>query len=177
MRWLTSLYDFRFKGTATAGIGLHPTKGWLSQLVNFKMQSGPEDTLEEGYAIKLCFKLGKNAPETYGMLQTAFRLSCRNRASVFEWHKRFKEGRESMRDDERCERSKEYIFLHSFCLPNTFLITPFLLNLFTPLSFKRPPAVSLEKSPDERVLVEFITKYSFFSSRLSFTSPYYIWIL
>ena len=29
-----------------------------------------------------------------------------NRASVFEWHKRFKEGRESVRDDERCGRSK-----------------------------------------------------------------------
>ena len=30
-----------------------------------------------------------------------------NRASVFELHKRFKEGRESVRDDERCGRSKE----------------------------------------------------------------------
>ena len=30
-----------------------------------------------------------------------------NRASVFEWHKRFKEGSESVRDDERCGRSKE----------------------------------------------------------------------
>ena len=30
-----------------------------------------------------------------------------NRASVFEWYKRFKEGRESVRDDERCARSKE----------------------------------------------------------------------
>ena len=30
-----------------------------------------------------------------------------NGASVFEWHKRFKEGRESVRDDERCGRSKE----------------------------------------------------------------------
>ena len=29
-------------------------------------------------------------------------------ASVFEWHKRFKEGRESVRDDERFERSKEF---------------------------------------------------------------------
>ena len=29
------------------------------------------------------------------------------RASVFEWHKRFKEGRESVRDDERCGSSKE----------------------------------------------------------------------
>ena len=33
--------------------------------------------------------------------------SCMNRAWVFEWHKRFKEGRESVRDDERCGRSKE----------------------------------------------------------------------
>ena len=30
-----------------------------------------------------------------------------DRASVFKWHKRFKEGRESGRDDERCGRSKE----------------------------------------------------------------------
>ena len=71
------------------------------------MQSGREDTLEERYAIKFCFKLGKNATETYGMLQTAFRASCMNRASVFEWHKRFKESRESVRDDEKCGRSKE----------------------------------------------------------------------
>ena len=60
------------------------------------------------HAIKLCFKHAKNAAtETYGMLQTAFRPSCMNRASVFKWHKRFKEARESMRDDERCGRSKE----------------------------------------------------------------------
>ena len=44
-----------------------------------KMQSGREDALEERYAIKFCF----------------------------EGHKRFKEGRESVRDDERCGRSKE----------------------------------------------------------------------
>ena len=65
------------------------------------------DTLEERYAIKLCFKLGENATETYGMLHTAFGASCMNRASVFEWHKRFKEGRESVRYHERCGRSKE----------------------------------------------------------------------
>ena len=57
-----------------------------------KMQTGCEDTLEERYAIKFCFKLGKNATEMYGMLQTAFGASCMNQASVCEWHKRFKEG-------------------------------------------------------------------------------------
>ena len=30
-----------------------------------------------------------------------------NRASIFEWHKRFKEGRESVRNDEGRGRSKE----------------------------------------------------------------------
>ena len=44
---------------------------WIS-----KMQSGRE---EERYAIKFCFKLGKNAAtETYEMLQTAFQPFCIN---------------------------------------------------------------------------------------------------
>ena len=56
MRWLANFYDFRFKWTATEGIGIHPTKSWLSQLVNFKNAIW---TLEKRYAIKFCFKLGK----------------------------------------------------------------------------------------------------------------------
>ena len=71
------------------------------------MQSGREDTLDVRYSINLCFKVGKNATETYEMLQTAFGKSCMNRASVFEYHKRLKEGRESVRDAERCGRGKE----------------------------------------------------------------------
>ena len=41
------------------------------------------------------------------MLQTAFGSSFMNRVSVFEWHKRFKEDRESVRDDDRYGRSNE----------------------------------------------------------------------
>ena len=52
---------------------------WIS-----KMQSGRDDTLQERYAIKLSFKLEKNATETYGRRQTSFRPSCMNGASVFE---------------------------------------------------------------------------------------------
>ena len=63
--------------------------------------------MEERYAIKLCVKLGKNAIETYGMLQTAYGPSCMDRSLVFEWQKRFKEGREPVRDDEKCGRSRE----------------------------------------------------------------------
>ena len=65
------------------------------------------DTLEKRYAIKFCFKLRKNAIETCGKRQTAFQPSCMNRTSGFVWHKRFKEGTESVRDDERYGRSKE----------------------------------------------------------------------
>ena len=73
------------------------------------MQSGREDTLKERYAIKLCFKLWKNATETYGMLQTVFGPSCINQTSVIEWHKRFKEGREYVRDDEKCGRRRKSV--------------------------------------------------------------------
>ena len=52
---------------------------WIS-----KMQSGRENTLEEKYALKFYFELGKNATETYGILQIAFGLSWMNQALVFE---------------------------------------------------------------------------------------------
>ena len=55
------------------------------------------------------------------MLQTAFGPSCMNRASVFEWHKRFKEGRESVRDDERCGKSKEVRTLELISQINNFM--------------------------------------------------------
>ena len=93
--------DFRFKWTAKVGIGINPTKAWLSWWIS-KIQSRREDTIEERYEIKLCFKLGKNNTRT-----ECFRLLFINRASVFEWHKRFKEDREYVSYDERCGRSKE----------------------------------------------------------------------
>ena len=47
---------FQLKWTATEGIRIHPDCHiwWIS-----KKQSEREDTLEERYAIKFCFKLGK----------------------------------------------------------------------------------------------------------------------
>ena len=93
MRWLTNFYDSSFNEQQQQQLEYNLLKldchsWWIS-----KMQSGHEDTLEERYAIIFCFKLGKNSTETYWMLQTAFGASCTNRASVFEWHKEFKEGR------------------------------------------------------------------------------------
>ena len=105
MRWLIIFYDFRFKWTDTAAIGINSTKAWLLQLVNFK---NAIRTWGRTICNKIVLNLKKkNATEKYGMLQTAFRPSYMNRVSVFEWHKRFKEGRESVRYDERCMRNKE----------------------------------------------------------------------
>ena len=44
--------------SGSAAIEIHPTKAWLWQLVNFKNAIW---TLEERYAIKFSFSLGKNA--------------------------------------------------------------------------------------------------------------------
>ena len=104
---LTNFYDFRFKWTATAAIEIDPTKSWLSQMMNFKNAIWTWGQFRRTICNKILFKLGKNATETYGMLHTAFGLSCMNPVSVFEWHKRFKEGMETVRDDEWCWWSKE----------------------------------------------------------------------
>ena len=55
------------------------------------------------------------------MFHTAFGASCMNQASVFEWHKRFKEGRKSVRDDERCGKSKEVRTPELICQVKNFM--------------------------------------------------------
>ena len=103
MRWLTNFYDFRFKWKTTETICIHSTKAWFSQLVNFKNAIWH-------FRRMICNKIVLNFEKYHRKLWNAsdcFEASCINWASVFEWHKRFKEGRESVRDDERCGRSKE----------------------------------------------------------------------
>ena len=52
-------------------------------------------------------KLKKFAKETFQLLTEAYGEDCMSRARVFEWHKRFSEGRESVKDDDRpgCPRT------------------------------------------------------------------------
>ena len=105
MRWLTIFYAIRFKWTATAAIGIHSTKARLSQLVNFKntiwyfRRTICKKILFETWK-KCCHRNVWNTSDCSG--------PCfMNQASDFERHKRFKEGRESVRDDERCGRSEK----------------------------------------------------------------------
>jgi len=59
------------------------------------------ELIEQRAAIKFCVKLSHNASQTLEMLKTAYGDACLSRTSVFEWHKRFREGRTSLQDDPR----------------------------------------------------------------------------
>ena len=67
MRSLTNFYDFRFKWTATAGIGIHPTKAWLSQLVNFK-------NAIQTWGRTICYKIVLNLEKMSQKRMECFRL-------------------------------------------------------------------------------------------------------
>ena len=59
---------------------------------------------EQRFAVKFCVKLGKSTTETFTMLNTAYGDVAMKRATCFRWHKRFKNGRLSVKDDERSGR-------------------------------------------------------------------------
>ncbi|XP_077971313.1 protein GVQW3-like [Styela clava] len=61
-------------------------------------------TTEQRINIKFCVKLGKTATETLQMLRDVYGDSSMSRTRVFEWHKRFVEGREDVEDDPRSGR-------------------------------------------------------------------------
>ncbi|XP_020022615.2 protein GVQW3 [Castor canadensis] len=60
--------------------------------------------LEQRISIKFCVKLNKSASETHHLLKEAYGDEVMSRARVFDWHKRFKEGREDVRDNARSGR-------------------------------------------------------------------------
>jgi hypothetical protein len=53
--------------------------------------------LEQCINIKFCAKLGKSASEPLQMLTEAYGADAMKKLSVFEWHKRFKEGQKDVR--------------------------------------------------------------------------------
>lgn len=46
----------------------------------------------------------KPPKESFKLLKEAFGDNCMSRTRVFEWYKRFLEGREEVEDEERCGR-------------------------------------------------------------------------
>jgi hypothetical protein len=64
--------------------------------------------LEKRINIKFCAESGKSASENLQMLTEACGADAMKRSSIFEWHKRFKEGREDVKDNERTGRQKTH---------------------------------------------------------------------
>jgi hypothetical protein len=64
--------------------------------------------LRQRINIKFCAKLGKSASENLHILTEAYGADAMKTSSVSEWHKRFKEGREDVKDDERTGRPKTH---------------------------------------------------------------------
>ncbi|GFX43394.1 protein GVQW3 [Trichonephila clavipes] len=57
--------------------------------------------IEQRIVVKFHFNLGKTATETYNLLKEVYGSQCLSRARVFEWFKRFKDGRQDVEDDSQ----------------------------------------------------------------------------
>jgi len=58
-------------------------------------------SLEQRYAIKFCTKLGKPGSKTLQLLRTAYGDAVLSSSQVFRWHMPFKDGSESVEDEQR----------------------------------------------------------------------------
>lgn len=56
--------------------------------------------MEQRSIIKFHAKSGINATKTFESMKKVYGNLCLSRATVFDWHKRFREDRESLEDDE-----------------------------------------------------------------------------
>jgi len=56
--------------------------------------------VEQRVNVIFCVKLGKSATETYDLLKKVYGDECLSCTQVFEWFKRFKEGRKEIGDDQ-----------------------------------------------------------------------------
>ena len=57
------------------------------------------ESTEQRICIKFPFKIRKTATETYQLLQQAYGEDVMGRTQVFDWFRRFKEGRTSVESD------------------------------------------------------------------------------
>ena len=60
--------------------------------------------IEQRINLKFLVKLKKPPTECFQLLKEVFGDNCMSRSQIFEWHKRFLEGREIVEDDERSGR-------------------------------------------------------------------------
>jgi hypothetical protein len=57
--------------------------------------------VEQRVNVKFYVRIRKSTTEKYNMLNNVYGEECLSRTQVFEWYKRFKEGRVEIGDDQR----------------------------------------------------------------------------
>jgi hypothetical protein len=65
-----------------------------------------DKNLEQWIIIRFCVKIGKSASETLALLTVAYVEYAMKKSSIFEWHRRFKEGRENGQNDPKSGQPK-----------------------------------------------------------------------
>ena len=58
-------------------------------------------SIEQRINLKFLVGLGKTPTETFNLLQEVYGDATMSRTRIFEWHKRFREGREDVEDDPK----------------------------------------------------------------------------
>jgi hypothetical protein len=66
-----------------------------------------DKNLERRTNFKFCVKIGKSASQTLAPLTVAYGEYTMKKSCVFDWHRRFEEGREAVQDDPRSGQPKE----------------------------------------------------------------------
>jgi len=72
------------------------------------------ESTEQHICIKFCFKIGKTTTEMYQLLQQAYCEDVMGRTQMFDWFRRFKEGRTSVERDTRSGRLSKVMLLAFF---------------------------------------------------------------
>ena len=80
-----------------------------------KLKNGRKMNFGQRANIKFCLKLGKTFTERFELMKKVYGDNCLFRARVHEWFKRFKEGREDIKDDEHPGQESFVITLADPC--------------------------------------------------------------
>jgi len=81
----------------------------MSQKAECVSSIGRHMNFEQRANIKFCFKLGKSFTETFNLMKKVYCNDALSRTRVYEWYKRFRDGRVDINDDEHPGAKKSVV--------------------------------------------------------------------
>ena len=106
-------------------------------------------SVEQCYAIKFCAKLRKSGSKTLRLLRTAYGVAVLSSAQILRWHRAFKDGMESVEDEQRAGGPS------TSRTENSFACVKAVLNRDRGLSMRlMAEEVGLPKTDVHRIIME-----------------------